>query len=63
MMAAAECSTSCCGSAWVTIRREGAHVHWTDWENNGGDGKLPLEFRFDADQYDAELARAAAAWV
>ncbi|MEU2870552.1 hypothetical protein ABZ769_15310 [Streptomyces olivoreticuli] len=63
MMAAAECSTSCCGSIWVSIRREGSHVLWTDWENNGDVGKLPPECRFDAGQYDTELARAAAAWV
>ncbi|MFI0912469.1 hypothetical protein [Streptomyces abikoensis] len=61
MMAAAECSSTCCGSVWVTIRREGSHVLWEDWENSGDDGKLPPAFRFDADQYDAELARATAA--
>ncbi|CAM5312063.1 hypothetical protein SABIM44S_00190 [Streptomyces abikoensis] len=62
MMAAAECSTSCCGSIWVTIRREGPHVLWEGWENSGDGGKVPPEFRFDAARYDAELARATAAW-
>ncbi|MFC4518068.1 hypothetical protein [Streptomyces ehimensis] len=63
MLVAQDCSSSCCGSVWVTIRREGPHVLWADWENSGDGGKLPPEFRFDAEQYDTELARATAAWV
>ncbi|MGI5526836.1 hypothetical protein ACQEVX_05215 [Streptomyces syringium] len=63
MLAAAECSISCCGTVWVTIRREGPYVLWTDWENSSDSGELPPEFRFDAEQYDTELARAVAAWV
>ncbi|MEU7135741.1 YcxB family protein [Streptomyces sp. NPDC046261] len=63
MLAAAECSTTCCGSVWVTIRREGSYVLWTDWENSGDGGKLPPEYRFEADQYDTELARATTAFL
>ncbi|MFI9311587.1 hypothetical protein [Streptomyces triculaminicus] len=62
MLAAAECSSTCCGSVWVTIRREGSQVLWEGWENSGDGGELPPEFRFDAEQYDTELARATSVW-
>ncbi|MEU7166210.1 hypothetical protein AB0A70_16410 [Streptomyces morookaense] len=58
LMAEAECGSGCCGFISVTIQRRGAHVIWSDWENTTGDCENIPEFRFDAGQYDAELARA-----
>lgn len=56
-----ECVTSCCGGMFVTVRRRGDRVEWTDWANTGDDrAPLPPEAHFDAARYDAELARAAA---
>ncbi|GHF50399.1 hypothetical protein GCM10010218_34920 [Streptomyces mashuensis] len=57
-LVAPECDTACCGAVWVTVRREGRYVVWTDWENTGViGGAVPAEVRFDAEQYDAEVAR------
>ncbi|MCX4776385.1 hypothetical protein [Streptomyces sp. NBC_01264] len=56
-----DCDTGCCGGVFVTIRRRGDRVEWTGWENTS-DTRVPVppEFRFDAAQYDAELARVVA---
>ncbi|MFI8419109.1 hypothetical protein [Streptomyces sp. NPDC085479] len=51
------CAEECCGALYVTVRREGAHVVWSDWRRPGRPPALP-EYRFDADAYDAEIARA-----
>lgn len=61
-LAVAECTSMCCGAVSVAIRRDGAHVLWSDWENTGDDGECPPDLRFDGAQYDAEVARASAAW-
>ncbi|MET9306427.1 hypothetical protein [Streptomyces sp. P9-2] len=57
-LAEARCTVGCCGAVYVRIRREGRQVIWSDWRNP--DGKAPdlLEFRFDAEQYEAEVRRA-----
>ncbi|MFF5126081.1 hypothetical protein ACFY41_03965 [Streptomyces syringium] len=59
-MVEAECTAYCCGAIHTTIRREGPRVIWSDWENTSDDPKELPTFRFDAYQYDAELARAIA---
>jgi hypothetical protein len=45
---------------YVTIVREGAEVVWKDWRWTMRSDRLPGEFRFDADEYDREVARAEA---
>lgn len=56
-----DCHPGCCGALYVTIRREGDRVIWSSWENTSDNrAALPAEIHFDAAQYDAELARAAA---
>ncbi|MFH8254041.1 hypothetical protein [Streptomyces roseolus] len=54
------CDTGCCGGVFVTIQRCGGLVVWT-WENTN-DIRVPLppDCHFDADRYDAELARFVA---
>ncbi|WP_405447867.1 hypothetical protein [Streptomyces erythrochromogenes] len=52
----AYCTEGCCGALYVTIRRDGDEVVWDGWR--GAIGPLPLPYRFDANDYDAELARA-----
>ncbi|MBD0689811.1 hypothetical protein [Streptomyces sp. CBMA123] len=48
----------CCGSLYVTVRRAGEHVVWAGWRGPADqDLDLP-EFRFAADQYEAEVLRA-----
>ncbi|WP_177181904.1 hypothetical protein [Streptomyces sp. TLI_105] len=56
-----DCDTGCCGGVFVTIQRRGGHVEWMSWENTN-DIRVPIppEVRFDAAQYDAELARVVA---
>lgn len=57
-LAAADCTRDCCGALYVTIRRAGDQVVWNGWRNPDRlDPDLP-EFRFDAERYDAEVARA-----
>ncbi|MEU4119655.1 hypothetical protein AB0F71_34805 [Kitasatospora sp. NPDC028055] len=53
-----ECTGGCCGFVSVVVRRCGGIVEWSDWEVPYEAARLP-DFHFDADQYDAELARAA----
>ncbi|MFD3376528.1 MULTISPECIES: hypothetical protein [unclassified Streptomyces] len=54
------CTAGCCGALYVTMRREGDQVIWDAWENTSDITAVPMDFRFDAAQYEAELARAAA---
>ncbi len=42
------------------MRREGDRVIWDAWENTSDVTALPADVCFSADQYEAELARAAA---
>ncbi|MCW2916393.1 MAG: hypothetical protein JWN52_4461 [Actinomycetia bacterium] len=56
-LAEAYCTEGCCGGLYVTIVREGDQVVWRDWRSSTK-GDPPGEFRFDADQYDQEVARA-----
>ncbi len=55
-----ECTGGCCGFLSVVVQRFGDIVRWSDWEVPYAPALLPLEFHFDADQYDAELARVEA---
>ncbi|MFD8233385.1 hypothetical protein ACFV20_16085 [Streptomyces sp. NPDC059696] len=60
-----DCCTGCCGGIFVTIQRRGDRVVWSSWQNtNDIRVPVPVDVHFDAAQYDAELARAAAdtAW-
>ncbi|WP_328407205.1 hypothetical protein OG542_00610 [Streptomyces violaceus] len=54
------CTAGCCGALYVTMRREGDRVIWDAWESTSDITALPGDIRFDAAQYEAELARAAA---
>ncbi|SDP06824.1 hypothetical protein [Lentzea jiangxiensis] len=45
---------------YVTIVREGAEVVWKDWRWTRHSDRLPGEFRFDAEEYDREVALAEA---
>ncbi|MFJ6631814.1 hypothetical protein ACIQMR_10510 [Streptomyces sp. NPDC091376] len=54
------CTAGCCGALYVTIRRERDRVIWDAWENTSNIVAVPPDFHFDASQYEAELARAAA---
>ncbi|MDK0521042.1 hypothetical protein [Streptomyces sp. ML-6] len=58
-LAEAYCTEGCCGALYVTIRRDGDHVVWSDWRTSLSwtSSELP-EYRFDAAAYDAEVARA-----
>ncbi|GLW73108.1 hypothetical protein Kpho02_54070 [Kitasatospora phosalacinea] len=50
----------CCGALYVTVREEAGAVHWDGWRNPlGADPGLPA-YRFDAEQYAAEVERAGA---
>ncbi|MFB8077009.1 hypothetical protein [Streptomyces sp. NPDC056013] len=60
MITEPDCTAGCCGALYVTVRREGDVVIWDAWENTGNTGSLPAAMRFEAAQYEAELARAAA---
>ncbi|QES48753.1 hypothetical protein DEJ50_13920 [Streptomyces venezuelae] len=50
------CGEECCGTLYVTIRREGDQVVWDGWR--GAQGPQPAALRFDAAAYDAEITRA-----
>ncbi|KLJ03694.1 hypothetical protein [Streptomyces sp. KE1] len=54
------CTAGCCGALYATVRREGDRVIWDAWENTSDATALPADITFDAGQYEAELARAAA---
>ncbi|MCP3802409.1 hypothetical protein NLX83_24375 [Allokutzneria sp. A3M-2-11 16] len=57
-IAEAECIAECCGALSVWMSREGDEIAWYGWENSSDRAEVPDEFRFDAAQYEAELARA-----
>ncbi|MFJ8660753.1 hypothetical protein [Streptomyces sp. NPDC093795] len=59
-LAEAYCTEGCCGALYVTVRREGEHVVWSEWRRpHGAAGRPDLPtYRFDAAAYDAEVARA-----
>ncbi|MFC4608457.1 hypothetical protein ACFO9E_11600 [Streptomyces maoxianensis] len=54
-----ECTGGCCGYLSAIVERCGGLVVWSDWDGPYRD-QLPLDFHFDAEQYDAELARVLA---
>ncbi|MFF1506554.1 hypothetical protein [Streptomyces sp. NPDC058326] len=57
-LAEAYCTEGCCGALYVTVRRAGEHVVWSDWRRPGMAAPTDLpEHRFDAAAYDAEIAR------
>ncbi|MGW2572495.1 hypothetical protein [Streptomyces sp. NPDC001537] len=55
-----ECTGGCCGFLSVVVQRFADIVHWPDWEVPHAPASPPVEFHFDARQYDAEVARAEA---
>jgi hypothetical protein len=57
-LAEAECTEGCCGAVWVRVHRDGDEVVWDGWENTGGPPTGHSAYRFDADEYLAELTRA-----
>lgn len=57
-LAEAECTEGCCGAVWVQIRYDGDDVVWDSWEDTGGPTTEQGVYRFDAEEYLAELARA-----
>ncbi|MGW0834183.1 hypothetical protein [Streptomyces prunicolor] len=56
-----ECTGGCCGWLSVFVRRHCGVVEWSDWQEPM-DQVRPPAFCFDADQYDAELARAVSSF-
>lgn len=54
-----ECSGGCCAFLSVVVQRFGGVVQWSDWQVPYGE-VAPPELHFDADRYDAELARVDA---
>ncbi|MFF3838057.1 hypothetical protein [Streptomyces sp. NPDC001930] len=60
MITEPDCTAGCCGALYVTMRRDGDVVIWDAWENTSDTDSVPGVTRFDAAQYEAELARAAA---
>ncbi|MFH8993109.1 hypothetical protein [Streptomyces sp. NPDC017940] len=59
-LAEATCTEGCCGALYVTIRRDGDHVIWSKWRNPNKDNVDLPEFRFVAQEYQAEVERAVA---
>ncbi|WP_148283064.1 MULTISPECIES: hypothetical protein [Kitasatospora] len=59
-LAEASCGEACCGALWVTVRRVAGEVRWSDFRHHEHAAPLPgvAALRFDARDYDAELARA-----
>ncbi|MUT89649.1 hypothetical protein [Streptomyces sp. Z38] len=55
-----ECTGGCCGFLTVVVQRCGGIVQWSDWELPAKAPARLLDLHFDADQYDAEVARAEA---
>lgn len=56
-IAEAECTEGCCGALYVRIRQDGEHVVWDQWGNTSDGDDPTVEFRFDTEQYRAELDR------
>ncbi|MEU6243884.1 hypothetical protein [Streptomyces sp. NPDC047024] len=63
-LAEARCTEGCCGALYVTIRRDADQVVWENWRRTMPDSREPAPesptHRFDASDYDAEIARAEA---
>lgn len=59
-LAEATCTEGCCGALYVTIRRDGDHVIWSEWRNPGEDNVDLPELWFDAQEYQTEVERAVA---
>ncbi|MFH9298317.1 hypothetical protein [Streptomyces sp. NPDC017520] len=59
-LAEATCTEGCCGALYVTIRRDGDHVVWSEWRNPDEDNVDLPEFWFDAREYQTEVERAVA---
>ncbi|MFH9203299.1 hypothetical protein ACH4KO_37930 [Streptomyces anulatus] len=57
-----ECTGGCCGYLSVFVQRHGGIVEWSDWQVPVDEASPPV-FRFDADQYDAELTRMLTAFA
>ncbi len=57
-LAEADCTEGCCGALYVTIERRSDEVIWRDWRNPDRSSVGLPAVRFDAAQYDAEIARA-----
>jgi hypothetical protein len=55
-----ECTGGCCGFLSVVVQRFAEIVQWSDWQVPFAPTPPPLEFHFEASQYDAEVARAEA---
>lgn len=56
-LAEAYCTEGCCSGLYVTIVREGSAVVWKDWRSSKR-GDPPQDVRFDAAEYDREVAQA-----
>ncbi|TYC68196.1 hypothetical protein EH183_40900 [Streptomyces sp. CB01881] len=54
-----ECTGGCCGFLSAFVQRHGGIVEWSDWQMPRDEPRLP-DFHFDADQYDAAMARSSA---
>lgn len=54
----ARCTVGCCGALYVTIHRDDGTVIWDQWRDPENQALDLPPLRFDADQYDAEVARA-----
>ncbi|MEU9852312.1 hypothetical protein [Streptomyces sp. NPDC047974] len=54
-----DCTGGCCGFLSAVVQRHGDVVQWTEWLVPDGESRPP-ERDFEADAYDAELARAEA---
>ncbi|MBS2538828.1 hypothetical protein KGQ20_39385 [Catenulispora sp. NF23] len=58
VLAEADCAPDCCGALCVTISLDGEQVVWGRWRDLKGPAPVLPEFRFDAGEYDEEIARA-----
>ncbi|MGW3040324.1 hypothetical protein ACWC9T_09805 [Kitasatospora sp. NPDC001159] len=54
-----ECTGGCCGYLSAVVQRIDGVVMWSGWELPA-DATRPLEYTFEADQYETELARIEA---
>lgn len=59
-LAEATCTEGCCGALYTRVRRDNDQIIWDHWRNPQADHVDLGVLRFDADQYQAELARAHA---
>lgn len=56
-LAEADCTEGCCGAVYVRVARDGDEIRWDGWRNPDAVGVELEAYRFDARQYEAELAR------